>query len=217
VTPHDPPRTFSSPACGLHELDEPAGDWDSIRAWRSARRKERLLRRMGSEAAERQQIATRIGAHLKELLERSSFRVLGIYWPIRGEIDVRDLARAHIEAGKRLALPVVVTPGAAVEFWQWQPEMPMTRGVWNIPVPAERRVLEPDLLIVPMVGYDRARYRLGYGGGYYDRTLAAAAPRPRTIGVARADAQLMTIYPQAHDIAMDAIVTEHAVMAETRS
>jgi 5-formyltetrahydrofolate cyclo-ligase len=212
VSPHDPPRTYSSPACSLHELEEPSGSWDSIRAWRVERRKERILRRMGCEAAERQQIAAAIGARLKGLLDRSSFAVLGIYWPIRGEIDVRDLARAYLQAGKRVALPVVVTQAGPVEFWQWQPDMPMARGVWNIPVPAERIVLTPDTLVVPMTGYDRAQYRLGYGGGYYDRTLAAASPRPRTIGVVRSDAELMTIYPQPHDIPMDAIVTEHSVM-----
>jgi 5-formyltetrahydrofolate cyclo-ligase len=73
-------------------------------------------------------------------------------------------------------------------------------------------VVQPQTLIVPLVGFDRARYRLGYGGGYYDRTLAAANPRPRTIGIAHSDAELPTIHPQPHDIPMDVIVTESYVL-----
>jgi 5-formyltetrahydrofolate cyclo-ligase len=84
----------------------------------------------------------------------------------------------------------------------------MRRGLWNIPIPPVRDQLEPSLLIVPLVGFDRGRYRLGYGGGFYDRTLSAAAPRPRTIGVAFADAGLSTIHPQPPDIPMDVIVTD---------
>jgi 5-formyltetrahydrofolate cyclo-ligase len=83
----------------------------------------------------------------------------------------------------------------------------MKKGLWNIPIPPERDVVAPSLLVVPLVGFDRGRYRLGYGGGFYDRTLAAAQPRPRTIGIALADAELPTIYPQPHDIPMDVIVT----------
>ena len=217
MNPQDPPRSFSSPACSLHEFDEPAGDWDSIRAWRVERRKERIERRMACKSAERQEFAARINAQLHDLLEHFACSVIGIYWPIRGEIDVRETAQAYLAAGKRLALPVIVTRGAPVEFWHWQPGMRMARGIWNIPVPAERAVAAPDLLIVPMIGYDRLRYRLGYGGGYYDRTLAGASPRPRTIGIARSDAALATIYPQSHDIPMDLVVTEHGVMGDPRA
>ena len=86
--------------------------------------------------------------------------------------------------------------------------MRMQRGLWNIPIPREREVVTPEALLVPMVGFDRARYRLGYGGGYYDRTLAAAVPRPHTIGVAYADSELATIHPQSHDIPLNLIVTD---------
>ena len=88
----------------------------------------------------------------------------------------------------------------------------MQRGFWNIPVPAERRVVKPDVLVIPLVGYDAAGFRLGYGGGYYDRTLAALVPRPFCIGVGFDDAQLETIHPQPHDIPMNLIVTERRVL-----
>ena len=88
------------------------------------------------------------------------------------------MVRHHVKAGGIAALPVVVEKNAPVEFWQWKPGDTMQRSFWNIPVPAERRVVIPNALLVPLVGYDAAGYRLGYGGGYYDRTLAATAPRP---------------------------------------
>jgi 5-formyltetrahydrofolate cyclo-ligase len=105
----------------------------------------------------------------------------------------------------------VVQDAAPVEFWRWQPGVALKRGHWNIPVPPERAVVRPEVLVVPLVGFDSQRYRLGYGGGFYDRTLAAAVPRPHTIGIAFTDVALPTIHPQSHDIPMDVIVTERVV------
>src|SRR5690606_21931832 len=90
--------------------------------------------------------------------------------------------------------------------------MKLGRGIWNIPIPAEREPVRPTALLVPVVGFDAAGYRLGYGGGYYDRTLALLEPRPLTIGVGYAGARLDTIHPQPHDIPLDAIVTEAGVV-----
>ena len=81
----------------------------------------------------------------------------------------------------------------------------MNRGLWDIPIPVEREIVHPDALIVPLVGFDSACYRLGYGGGYYDRTLVAATKRPFCVG-------LGTIYPQMHDIPLDAIVTDRLLI-----
>ncbi|MBL8584642.1 MAG: 5-formyltetrahydrofolate cyclo-ligase, partial [Rhizobiaceae bacterium] len=67
--------------------------------------------------------------------------------------------------------------------------------------------IRPDIVIAPLVGFDESGYRLGYGGGFFDRTLATMAPRPRAIGVGYAECGLSTIYPQPHDIAMNLIVT----------
>ena len=114
----------------------------------------------------------------------------GFYWPIRGELDLRGIARGHIEAGGATGLPVVVAKNEPVEFWSWEPTTAMQRGFWNIPVPHARRCVTPDVLVIPLVGYDAAGYRLGYGGGFYDRTLAALTPRPFCIGVGFDDSQL---------------------------
>ncbi|HET9389454.1 MAG TPA: 5-formyltetrahydrofolate cyclo-ligase, partial [Steroidobacteraceae bacterium] len=150
--------------------------------------------------------------YLFDTIDVPTCPVLGLYWPIRGEIDLRELARRHVAAGGVVGLPVVVQKAAPVEFWRWQPGVAMQRGLWNIPVPPKRDPVVPALLVIPLVGFDASRFRLGYGGGFYDRSLAAAHPRPRTIGIGFADQQLPTIYPQHHDIAMDAVVTNEIML-----
>jgi 5-formyltetrahydrofolate cyclo-ligase len=182
--------------------------WRAVTQFRKAKRAELIARRGALAASERLQFSERLIANLLSSIELDRYRALGIYWPIRGELDLREVARRHIAAGGTAALPVVVAKNEPVEFWQWEPGTLLQRGFWNIPVPAERRLVRPDALLIPLLGYDAAGYRLGYGGGYYDRTLAAAAPRPLCIGVGYDDAEIATIYPQPHDIAMDLIVTE---------
>ncbi len=104
-----------------------------------------------------------------------------------------------------------------MEFWQWESSARTRRGLWNIPIPRERVVVYPQTLIVPLVGFDRSCFRLGYGAGYYDRTLAAAVPRPRAIGLAHSDAELPAIHPQPHDVPMNRIVTERFILERGRS
>jgi 5-formyltetrahydrofolate cyclo-ligase len=87
----------------------------------------------------------------------------------------------------------------------------MSKGIWDIPIPAARELVHPDMLIVPLVGFDAGCYRLGYGGGYYDRTIAAASPRPLCVGLGFGMATLPSIFPQPHDIPMQMIVTEQGV------
>ncbi|HEY2276035.1 MAG TPA: 5-formyltetrahydrofolate cyclo-ligase, partial [Steroidobacteraceae bacterium] len=156
-------------------------------------RKSLIGQRLALDGAVRKALGERARQRLTESVELGRFETLGVYWPVRGEIDVRDLAVEHLRKGGRVALPVVVTKSAPVEFWSWRPERPMSRGIWNIPIPAEREVLEPAALIVPLVGFDPQRFRLGYGGGYYDRTIAAAARRPYCVGLGYRDAQLESI------------------------
>jgi 5-formyltetrahydrofolate cyclo-ligase len=207
----DEPREYSSPVCYAAELDAALTHWNEIRAWRKGKRTAIIAARMARSPQDRKRLSEPVIDYLKSAVDVARFPVLGVYWPIRGEIDLRDFARRHIEAGGVVGLPVVVQDAAPVEFWRWRPGVPLKRGHWNIPVPPDRDPVQPDVLVVPLVGFDAARYRLGYGGGFYDRTLAAANPRPHTIGIAFADAELDTIHPQPHDIPMDVIVTERFV------
>ncbi len=210
------PRSYSSPACYLHELDELSGvagstgmkSWAEIREWRKRTRESLIASRLALTVKARLAKGEQARRNMLGAVDLKQYPILGIYWPMRGEIDVRDIARQHIAAGGTVALPVVVEKAAPVEFWKWRPGMGMRRGFWNIPVPAAREVLIPDALIVPLVGFDSGRYRLGYGGGYYDRTLAAMSRRPFRVGLGYAEAELETIFPQPHDIPMDLIVTD---------
>jgi 5-formyltetrahydrofolate cyclo-ligase len=182
--------------------------WAQVRTWRVQMRQYLIGERLRRAQPERAAQAERIKARLRELVDLAAHATIGIYWPVRGEVDLRDLALEHLRRGGRIGLPVVVQPAAPVEFWSWTEDAPMRPGVWNIPIPAERVVLAPELLLVPLVGFDRSNYRLGYGGGYYDRTLAACISRPRCIGLGYEAARLASIYPQPHDIPMHDIVTE---------
>jgi 5-formyltetrahydrofolate cyclo-ligase len=187
-------------------------DWDSIKAWRKETRKRLLEERPRVAVHVRVAQGEEAKRRLAQNVDLGRFESIGMYWPIRAEIDCRDIARAHIERGGIIALPVVVERNAPVEFWRWTPGARMERGLWDIPIPAVREVIQPDALIVPVVGFDSACYRLGYGGGYYDRTLAAAPKRPFCVGFGFDAGALSTIYPQPHDIPLNAIVTDRVFL-----
>jgi len=114
---------------------------------------------------------------------------------------------AACERGLRIALPVAVALRQPLRFREWRPGSTMARGLWNIPHPADGTEVVPDVLLAPVVGFDAANYRLGYGGGFFDRTLAQLGGAPLVFGVGYPEAAIPTIYPQAHDIPMRAIVT----------
>ncbi len=185
---------------------------EDVAAWRRARRAELTARRRALDSDSRAQASAAISTHLAALLAERKAGVLGLYWPIRGEFDPRPLAPGLIASGWRLALPVVAEKRAPLIFRSWTPTSPMERGVWGIPVPKEGAALRPAAVLAPLVGFDAAKYRLGNGGGYFDRTLATLAPKPYAIGVGFELGRLPTIHPRAHDMAMDAIVTEAGVI-----
>ena len=105
-------------------------------------------------------------------------------------------------------MPAVVDRKGPLEYRLWRPGELLVAGVWDIPVPEKREIAVPDAVLAPLVGFDRQCYRLGYGGGYFDRTLAALAPRPLAIGVGFELSLIETIFPQVFDVPMDLIVTE---------
>jgi len=169
-------------------------------------------------AGERHAAAEALAARLETLLGDVGGESIAVYWPVRGEPGLGELPRRWARAGARLALPVVVAPATPLRFVAWQPGEPTVPGAWGIPRPASDEALRPTLLIVPCVGFDARGYRLGYGGGFYDRSLAALAadggPRPRAIGVAWDDALLDCFEPLPTDLPLDAVVTPSAVFRE---
>lgn len=189
-----------------------------VMAWRRGERErlgaERLALSVPTRQAHAQAIATHLDAWLKAQLGSLRGQVVAVYWPLRGEPNLRHwMEQLHAE-GAVCALPVAATPPAPLVFRRWQPGAPMTAGVWHIPQPVDSDAVRPRVVVAPVLGFAPGGWRLGWGGGYYDRTLAALAasgPAPLTVGVGHAQGALRTIYPLAHDVPLDCIVTELGV------
>jgi 5,10-methenyltetrahydrofolate synthetase len=185
---------------------------DELRAWRKAER-ERLL--AAREALPRETVdAYRqiMDRHIERAFPNLARGVVAMCWPFRNEYDPRFLARRLRGRGAVTALPVVVKPRTPLLFREWHPGTALARGVYDIPYPTDASPeVAPDSVLLPMNGCDDAGYRLGYGGGFFDRTLAAAAKRPLVIGVTFELARIATIHPQPYDIPMDFVVTERGV------
>jgi 5,10-methenyltetrahydrofolate synthetase len=187
-----------------------------VARWRRAERTRLRAARDALSVAERQAAGAALAVHLNRFLDQRFSEVAGLtlsaYWPIKGEPDLRDLMADLHGRGVTIALPVVAVKATPMVFRRWVPGMAMVRGDWNIPVPPpEAETMTPDIALAPVVGWDGAGFRLGYGGGYFDRTLAALSPRPFTIGIGLQSARLATIFPQPHDIGLDVILTEAGV------
>ena len=179
-----------------------------LKAWRRSERQRLLTRRTGVAPTQRRQWGQQIERRLRALLEERQGITLGVYWPFQAEFDPRPVIDWLITKGSTVALPAVVDKKGPLEYRAWRPGEPLVDGVWDIPIPQNREIVIPQAVLAPLVGFDRDCYRLGYGGGYFDRTLAALSPRPLAIGVGFELSQIETIYPQPFDIAMDVVVTE---------
>jgi 5-formyltetrahydrofolate cyclo-ligase len=180
----------------------------NLAQWRKGMRAELVARRMAVPAPVRREWSLAVSLMLMQALPVRAGSVVGFCWPMKAEYDARPLMRLLRQRGVRSALPVVVQRAEALIFRRWQPGVEMKRGVMDIPFPDGTEQVRPDILLVPLVGFGRAGDRLGYGGGYFDRTLASMEPRPLSIGVGFEIARLETSFPQPHDVPLDAIVTE---------
>ena len=180
----------------------------NLSEWKKQQRKHLLAAREAISQPLHQQWSQSISTYLTQGFPQLQGMTVGIYWPFRGEYDPRLIARHLIDLGTTLALPEVTAKNEPLHFREWSPDAPMKIGLYDIPVPTNTRIVKLDAAIIPMVGFDRQGYRLGYGSGYYDRTLATYSLQPLTIGVAFEMQRLKNIHPQSHDIAMQYIVTE---------
>lgn len=175
-------------------------------AWRRALRRDMVARRAMLDEAEHRALSARIVEHLYAAIAAPP--VFAFCWPIRHEPDVRALVPRWRAAGAQAALPVVVAPETPLAFRPWQDDTPLVADRYGIPTPAAGPFVQPDLLLMPLNGFDAAGYRLGYGGGFFDRTLAALRPRPLAVGVGFECNRLPSIRPAAHDQRLDWLVTE---------
>ncbi len=180
--------------------------------FRTALRREKLAARLALDPAAHAALAVKLEQHLAALLLPLAPQTMAFCAPVRGEFDARPLATRLIERGWQAAMPVVTAVAAPMDFRAWSPSTTMGADRYGIPIPADGAVVVPDLVLLPLLAFDAQGFRLGYGGGYFDRTLAAMVPRPQAIGVGFELGRVADIRPGAHDIGLDAVVTECGVL-----
>jgi 5,10-methenyltetrahydrofolate synthetase len=208
----DDEEAGGSPPCFLHEIGPDGAPVDARQAsdvarWRKAERSRLIALRCALPAEDRALHTAAIVRKLDEMLSACPNEVVSVYWPIRGEPDLRSWMRDACLRGLRVALPVAVELGRPMTFREWRPDAVMARGLWKIPYPASGPDVVPTTVLAPLVGFDSECYRLGYGGGFFDRTLAVMRPRPVVMGLGYPQLRIPTIFPQRHDIPMNCIVT----------
>jgi len=183
-----------------------------LMAWRKNLRRELLARRQALPAERLRAWRLAMDRHLQFGFPELAKGVVAFCWPIRNEYDARHLVRGLREQGATAALPVVLAPGSPLIFREWHPGVEMALGKLAIPYPKSGAELMPNTVLLPMNGFDRQGYRLGYGGGFFDRTLTALKERrPAVIGVAFELAAIESIRPQPWDMPVDYVVTERGI------
>ncbi len=184
---------------------------DQLKTWRKAERQRLVAAREALDAATLERLRTQIDAHIARAFPGLAAAKLAFCWPIRGEYDARHLVRTLRERGALTALPVVVAPRTPLIFREWHPGVELAVGPMDIPYPVHSAEITPNAVLLPMNGWDADGYRLGYGAGFFDRTLASLPEKPAVIGVSYELARMDSIHPQSWDIPVDWIVTERGV------
>ena len=168
-------------------------------------RAQMLARRDAMPPAEHLRLSAQIATALEALLEQLQPRCLGFCWPWRGEFDAREVVTRWLarQPARVAALPVIEQAGAALRFRAWTPDAPMAPGLFGIAAPIAGEWCVPDVMLLPLVAIDAAGFRLGYGGGYFDRTLALMQPLPVTVGVGFEFQRVESIAPEPWDVPLD--------------
>ena len=178
---------------------------------RAALRKELCERRLALSDDRCRSFSSLICANIKNNFPALAVKRVGFCWPINNEPDLRPLLLPWLESQKHgfaALLPVVVEVNSPLRFRAWMPDSPIHKDRYGIPTPSEGEFLVPEVLLIPVNAFDAAGFRIGYGGGFFDRTLAALDPRPLSIGVGFELSRVDSIHPEAHDMRLDAMVTE---------
>jgi len=184
---------------------------EELTSWRKAERARLIGAREALDAATLERLRLSIDGHLERSFPGLAAAKLAFCWPIRGEYDARPLLHTLRHRGALTALPVVVAPKQPLVFREWHPGVALASGPLGIPFPPASELVMPTALLLPMVGWDEAGYRLGYGAGFFDLTLASLPKRPVVIGVGYELGKIPSIHPQSWDVPMDWVVTERGV------
>jgi 5,10-methenyltetrahydrofolate synthetase len=186
-------------------------DFQTVKLWRKSQRERLIAARVALAPDSVESSRKSIDASLERSFPGLAQRRVAFCWPIKNEYDARFLGKTLRERGALTALPVVVAPKQPLAFREWHPGVHLAVGPLDIPYPADSKEVVPEAVLLPMNGWDAKGYRLGYGGGFFDRTLASLPKRPVVIGVTYEMARMETIHPQDWDIPMDYVVTERGV------
>ena len=151
--------------------------------YRQNLRRDMIARRRALSPETHASLSAAVRARLDDAFPALAELIVGFCWPVQNEPELRPLVAELIARGGRVALPVVVRPGEPLAFREWWPEQPLTPDRYDIPTPTDGDFLVPQVLLLPVNAFDADHYRIGYGGGFFDRTLASLAPQPLAIGI----------------------------------
>lgn len=182
---------------------------------RQALRRQGVERRMALPTATHAALSARVCELIQQHFPELSGMHVAFCWPYKNEPDLRPLMQDWLAAGNpgyAALLPVVIDAGRALAFRAWTPDCTMDTDRYGIPTPSSGEFLTPDALLIPVNVFDARGYRIGYGGGYFDRTLTSLQPAPLAIGVGFELARVDSIEPEEHDVPLAAIVTEAGVL-----
>lgn len=191
----------------------------TLQADKRALRASARAARAAAHAADDGRAGARVAAHFLARFAPPSGTTVSAYWAVGAEMDAGLLMAALHAQGARVALPAIRAPGQPLAFRLWQPGDTLVPGALGIGEPRkEAPEIEPTCLVVPLLAFDRAGFRLGQGGGYYDRTLAAlrAKGRVRAIGLAYAAQEVAAVPHGATDEPLDGIVSEREAIEVAR-
>ncbi|MBL0718824.1 5-formyltetrahydrofolate cyclo-ligase [Piscinibacter sp. Jin2] len=195
--------------------------FDPLSLPRDKKQLRRLLQAERQALPDRLERAVQLQSVLRIWLAGRQDHTLGAYWPIKGEFDPLPALHRWTEGSghgtgdgppRRIGLPVMNRETKQLRFLQWYPGCPMEHDAYDIPKPQGTDLVTPTLLLVPCVGHGPGGLRLGYGGGFYDRTLAALNPRPYTVGIGYAHGHIPWLEAEPHDIPLDTLLTEEGVV-----
>jgi 5-formyltetrahydrofolate cyclo-ligase len=169
---------------------------------------------------DRQERAQQLQQVMRIWLLARNDTVIGAYWPIKGEFDPLPALHRWKEDGelieqpqrRRIGLPVVNKLDKTMTFHLWYPGCPMEEDAYGIPKPKDTEIITPTLLLTPCVGYGPGGYRLGYGGGFYDRMLSSLSPKPYCVGLGYGVGFIPDFQAEPHDVPLDAILNEYGVV-----